>query len=194
MPVERSIPVEPEQTEMRKSVTPQRVPLPMLVIGYKTPGRKSDDHYALGLLGTILGEGRSSRLDRALVGNEKPLCAEAGAGELKLEDAGVFMVDARIMQGKDPDAVRKVMLEKNIPIDSQFPKGIEIYTRTSFDLVVNMSGEKLPKKFDPVIRNWLVADPMGSSDGVFRQVRDEIETLVMKLVLEFRSKAKLLKK
>ena len=93
-----------------------------------------------------------------------------------------------------PSTTRKVMLEKNIPIDSQFPKGIEIYTRTSFDLVVNMSGEKLPKKFDPVIRNWLVADPMGSSDGVFRQVRDEIETLVMKLVLEFRSKAKLLKK
>lgn len=88
-----------------------------------------------------------------------------------------------------PSLTRKVMLEKNLPIDAQFPKGLELYNRANFDLVVNMSGQVLPKKFQPMIRTWVVADPMGGSDGVFRQVRDQIETLVMNLVLEVRSKA-----
>ncbi len=109
--IDREIPVEPEQKEMRQAETPQRVPLPALMIGYKTPQYKSDDHYALTLLGTILGEGRSSRLDRLLVGSEKPLCVGVGASEMTLEDAGVFIVNARVMQGKNPDAVRKVMME-----------------------------------------------------------------------------------
>lgn len=110
-PVERAIPKEPEQTEMREAVTPQRVPLPALMVGFKTPEYKSDDHYALSLLATILGDGRSSRLDRLLVGSEKPLCVAVGASDMTLEDAGVFVVSARVMQGKNPDEVRKVMME-----------------------------------------------------------------------------------
>ena len=109
--ISREIPVEPEQKEMRTAVTPQRVPLPALMIGYKTPKYQSDDHYALTLLGTILGEGRSSRLDRLLVGSEKPLCVGVGASDMTLEDAGVFIVNARVMQGKNPDEVRKVMMQ-----------------------------------------------------------------------------------
>ncbi len=109
--IKREIPIEPEQTEMRKAVTPQRVPLPALLIGYKTPEQKSDDHYALTLLGTILGDGRSSRLDRLLIGSEKPLCVGVGAGDMALEDAGVFIVNARVMQGKNPDDVRKVLFD-----------------------------------------------------------------------------------
>ena len=109
-PVERTIPVEPEQTEMRRAIVPQRVPLPALMVGYKTPSYRSDDHYALTLLATILGDGRSSRLDRLLVGSEKPLCVGAGASEMTLEDAGVFMVNATVMQGKSADEVRKVMM------------------------------------------------------------------------------------
>ena len=88
-----------------------------------------------------------------------------------------------------PGMTRKVMLEKNLPIDAQFPKGLELYNRATFDLVVNMSGQVLPRRFQPMVRTWVVADPMGSSDGIFRQVRDQIETLVMNLVLELRNKA-----
>src|SRR2546423_13081466 len=77
--VEREIPAEAEQTEMRRAVTPQRVPLPAIMLGYKTPAYKSDDHYALSLLATILADGRSSRLDRLLVSSERPLCIAVGA-------------------------------------------------------------------------------------------------------------------
>jgi zinc protease len=109
-PVNREIPTEPEQTEMRRAVSPQRVPLPALTIGFKTPSYKSDDHYALALLSTILADGRSSRLDRLLIGSEKPLCVSVGASDMTLEDAGIFLVTARVLQGKDPDEVRKVVM------------------------------------------------------------------------------------
>jgi zinc protease len=110
-PVEREIPAEPEQTQMRKAVAPQRVPLPAILIGYKTPEYKNDDHYALTLLSTILGDGRSSRLERLLVDNEKPLCVSVGASDMTLEDAGVFIVSARVLQGKSPDDVTKALLD-----------------------------------------------------------------------------------
>jgi arsenate reductase (thioredoxin) len=88
-----------------------------------------------------------------------------------------------------PPLTRAVMLEKNIPIDGQFPKGIEIWSGVKFDIVVNMSGYPLPSKIAPKWRLWNVADPIGMNDGIYRQVRDQIETLVMQLVLEVRTGA-----
>ena len=88
-----------------------------------------------------------------------------------------------------PPLTRSVMLEKNIPIDGQFPKGIEIWNGVKFDIVVNMSGYPLPSKVAPKWRLWNVADPIGMNDGIYRQVRDQIETMVMQLVLEIRTGA-----
>jgi arsenate reductase len=39
-----------------------------------------------------------------------------------------------------PALTRRVMLEKNIPIDDQYPKGIELFRHKSFDHIINMSG------------------------------------------------------
>ena len=64
---------EPAQTEARNVTVPQPVPLPAVVVGWHVPPYKSDDHYALNVLDTILGDGQSSRLYRMLVGSEKPL-------------------------------------------------------------------------------------------------------------------------
>jgi zinc protease len=94
---------------MRNAVVPQRVPLPAILIGYKTPAYRSDDHYALSLLATILGDGRSSRLDRLLVTGPTPTCVNVGASDMTLEDAGVFIVSARVMQGKNPDDVTRIL-------------------------------------------------------------------------------------
>ena len=88
-----------------------------------------------------------------------------------------------------PNMTRKAMLEKNIPIDQQFPKGLELYQRATFDVVINMSGQPIPKALQATARNWVVFDPMGQNDGVFRQVRDQLENLVMQLVLELRNRA-----
>ena len=109
--VERQIPAEPEQTEARRVALPDRVPLPAVMIGYHLPPYESEDHDALGLLGSILSGGRSARLDRMLVYTEKPLAVNVSAGPMVLEDAGVFNVSATVMQGRDPKAVEKMLVD-----------------------------------------------------------------------------------
>ena len=54
-----------------------RVPLPAVMVGYHLPPYRSDDQYALSILATILGDGRSSRLDRLLVNTDNPQCRRA---------------------------------------------------------------------------------------------------------------------
>jgi zinc protease len=109
--VPRQIPVEPPQTQRREATVHYRVPLPAVNIGWHTPPFESDDHYALDLLASVMGGGRSSRLDRLLVNNENPLAVEASASNMQLEDAGMFMVSSTVMQGKDPKQVEKVLAD-----------------------------------------------------------------------------------
>ncbi|MEA2708648.1 MAG: zinc protease [Phycisphaerales bacterium] len=105
----RNIPAEPKQTEARNVVVPQRVPLPAVVVGWHAPEYQSDDHYALNVLDTILGDGQSSRLYRQLVGSDKPLAVSASGMHLQLEDNGIFGVTATVMQGKDPQQVQDIL-------------------------------------------------------------------------------------
>jgi arsenate reductase (thioredoxin) len=103
-----------------------------------------------------------------------------GADLVEAESAGMMPL------GSVPDQTRKVMLEKEIPIDDQYPKGIEFFRDTEFDLVINMSGIQLPKGLKEKERRWAVADPYGRSDGAFRQVRDEVESRVRELLEQIR--------
>lgn len=84
------------------------------------------------------------------------------------------------------DLTRKVMEDKNINIDEQFPKDLSSVGVQSFDLIVNMSGVKLPGRIPIEVRDWKVNDPIGRSEEVYVTVRDQIEGLIMQLVLELR--------
>lgn len=83
-----------------------------------------------------------------------------------------------------PEATRRTMAEKGIDISGQFPKALDVYPPGFFDIVLNMSGH--PLEMNSEVRDWKVRDPYTSSDRVYRDVRDQIETLVMKLILELR--------
>lgn len=98
---------EPPQTQPRREVEYQRVPLPAIVEGWHTPQYTDKDHYALTLLGMILGSGNTSRLDQALVNSKSPLAVETSAGEWQLEDNGIFIIDAKVLPGKNTDEVEK---------------------------------------------------------------------------------------
>jgi len=97
--VRRSLP-EPDQTEARRAEIAMRVPLSRVMIAYPMPAYVSDDQDALGLLGVILGEGRSSRLSRKLVTSEQPLCTTAETMMTGLEDGGTIGVSATVLEGK----------------------------------------------------------------------------------------------
>jgi len=59
--------IEPEQTGERTVFVQREVPSPNLMITYHVPQSGSEDYYALDLLGSILSQGRSSRLYSSLV-------------------------------------------------------------------------------------------------------------------------------
>ena len=87
-----------------------------------------------------------------------------------------------------PDTVR-AMDEKNIDLRDHFPKGLKQLGRSQFDLIVNMSGYELPPEVTTPARQWSVPDPVAESFEVHCQIRDEIESLVMGLILELRRRA-----
>jgi arsenate reductase len=103
-----------------------------------------------------------------------------GADVVEAQSAGMMPL------GSVPALTRKVMLEKETPIDEQFPKGVEVFRNTEFDLVINMSGIEMPKGLKEKERRWTVADPYGRSEGAYRQVRDELELKVKELLQQIR--------
>jgi len=89
-----------------------------------------------------------------------------------------------------PDTVR-AMKEKNLDLRDHFPKSLAYLGRAQFDLIVNMSGHRLPNDLDsgtPVIE-WEVLDPVSLQFDEHCEVRDVIERLVMNLIEEIRRDA-----
>jgi len=82
---------------------------------------------------------------------------------------------------------KKVMEAKNISLDEQYPKHYSVFDFDTFDLIVNMSGYKLHFRPTAELREWKVVDPIRQSEEVYIAVRDQIEDLVMRLILELRS-------
>jgi arsenate reductase (thioredoxin) len=84
----------------------------------------------------------------------------------------------------------EVMEEKNVKLDGQFPKDLGAVNIGDFDLLINMSGIRLPSRMRLEMREWKVADPIGQAPEVYREVRDQIENLVMRLILELRRESR----
>ena len=88
-----------------------------------------------------------------------------------------------------PALTRQTLNEKKISCLGQFPKPVESFTTETFDVVINMSGERLPPSLmSSRIVDWNVRDPIGESPEVYRAVATQIEALVMRLILELREK------
>ena len=92
-------------------------------------------------------------------------------------------------QGVAPDT-KRAMQEKNIDVQHHFPKGFRQFSKSRFDLVVNMSGFDLPEGLGASIRKWEVRDPISLDFEQHCAIRDQIETLVMNLILELRRTVK----
>ena len=101
-------------------------------------------------------------------------------GSIVAESAGLSPVFAL------PEGTVRMMQEKGIDISAQLPKPVMGLDVKSYDLVVNMTSLSIPSLPPASTRDWIVPDPVGQSDRVLREVRDEIESLVMGLVLEMR--------
>jgi protein-tyrosine-phosphatase len=103
-----------------------------------------------------------------------------GSDVMEVESAGFS--PAAIVQ----PLTKKVMEAKNINIERQLPKSLDSVNVSSFDLIVNMSGTKLPARMPIEVRDWKIEDPIGRPEEFYIKVRDEIENQVMRLILELR--------
>ena len=107
-----------------------------------------------------------------------------GSDVMQAESAGLS--PAAIIQ----PLTYEVMQEKNVSLDGQFAKDLASVGVANFQMLVNMSGVKLPSRIPIEVRDWKVEDPIGREVEVYREVRDQIEHLVMHLILELRRETK----
>ena len=82
------------------------------------------------------------------------------------------------------------MQEKNINVSLHVPKLYDPRFADRYDLVINMSGYKLPGSPPRNLQEWTIADPFRSSAAVYRTVRDELEQKVMRVILQFRRESR----
>ena len=81
---------------------------------------------------------------------------------------------------------KTVLAEKNLHTGAQYPKSLDFVSHQPFDIVVNMSGATLDMPPARMLE-WPVKDPIGQKPEVYRDVATQIESLVMRLILELRT-------
>jgi arsenate reductase len=82
---------------------------------------------------------------------------------------------------------RLVLRERNVDLGDHLPKGLDEVDLTRCDLIVNMSGVKLPSNIGIPVEDWPVKDPYGASEPAYRMACDDIESRVMRLILRART-------
>lgn len=110
----RNLPQEPVQTEARRQTVERAVPLDALFMAYRMCGRGHSDYYAFDILSDILSNGRSSRLTRRLVQEEK-LFSSIDAYISGSRDAGLLHINGKPAAGVSLEtaeaAVRRELTE-----------------------------------------------------------------------------------
>lgn len=91
--------------------------------------------------------------------------------------------------GRIQDCTRKVLLERGIPADGQFSKGLHDDTLLQpADLIINMSGYRGESLFaGRKFEDWDVEDPYGEDMETYRRICDDIEARVADLAARLRA-------
>lgn len=82
---------------------------------------------------------------------------------------------------------RLVLRERNVDLGDHLPKGLDEVDLTRCDLIINMSGMKLPSTIGIPVEEWPVKDPYGALEPAYRTACDDIESRVMRLILRVRT-------
>ena len=110
----RQLPQEAVQTAERRQTVERNVPLDALFMAYHMCGREDADYYAFDILSDILSNGRSSRLTRRLV-QEQKLFSSLDAYISGTRDAGLLHISGKPSAGVSLEqaeaAVRKELEE-----------------------------------------------------------------------------------
>ncbi|MBI5633993.1 MAG: insulinase family protein [Nitrospirae bacterium] len=117
---------EDEQKGERRVYIKKEAELPYVLSVYKVPNITHEDGFGLDVLGSILSDGKSSRLYRSLV-YEKQIAISAWAGyEGFSRDPFLFFSGATAGQGKKIEDVEKALLDEIEKIKNELPSAQEL--------------------------------------------------------------------
>lgn len=108
------------------------IQLPMVVHAYRTPSMKEHDAYVLDMISTLLSDGKSSRLYKKLVDEEK-IAMEVAAINFSQEDYGSYITLALPLNNTPLDKLTQeideeiVKLQTDLISDREFEKLQNIY-------------------------------------------------------------------
>ncbi|WP_209401721.1 pitrilysin family protein [Pseudozobellia sp. WGM2] len=92
--INRNYPKEnPIQQEIRVQAYDPNIQIPAYVISYRTPGFRERDAYVLEMISSYLSDGRSSKLYKKMVDDQKQ-ALQVGAFNVGQEDYGMYLVYA----------------------------------------------------------------------------------------------------
>jgi len=101
--------IEPPQTgEKRVFVTKESATSPNLIVAYKIPQANHPDYYALDVLQSLMADGKTSRLYKALV--ETQLATQVSASGMRGFDPGLMSLSAVAAAKVDPALLEKALL------------------------------------------------------------------------------------
>jgi zinc protease len=107
-PIYRPDIVEPPLGGEVRDTIYDNIQLPAVVQAYRTPAQGTDDYYAVSMLSTLLSQGESSRMYRALV-DEQQKALVAQAIPLPTEDPGLFAALGIANVGVDPGSLESAI-------------------------------------------------------------------------------------
>ena len=103
--------VEPPLGKEVRDIVYDNIQLPAVVIAYRAPKQGTADFYALEMLGKILSDGESSRLNKEVKDNQQKAIA-VGNFPLGLEDPGAVVTYGICMMGVKPEDLEKSIDEQ----------------------------------------------------------------------------------
>ncbi len=125
--IQRKFPQEPPLTRESRDTVYDNVQLPAVILGYHIPAQGTKDFYAVKMLGMLLSQGESSRMQKNIV-DEQQKAVFAGSFPLDLEDPGVNICFAIGNMGVEPSELEKSMdavigdVQTNLIPETEFQK------------------------------------------------------------------------
>jgi zinc protease len=112
--------VEPEKTAEVRETVYDNIQLPAVIMSYHMPAQGTPDSYALSMLTTLLSDGQSSRMYKAIV-DQQQKALQVMSFPFALEDPGLFLIFGLVNMGVEP-----ADLEKSISDEIEKVKATQI--------------------------------------------------------------------
>lgn len=118
-PPERVQYIDPPQAGERRVVVRKEAKLPAVIHAYKVPNIRDKDSFTLDVIEGLLSGGKSSRLYRRLVREDRIALSAEAANPLLSVDPDLFMISAECLPGRTPAEAEKAFDQEIAKLQSE---------------------------------------------------------------------------